>query len=416
MIEQVMKAGTCLSPEMNGAPGGASHSGAMNICFLNMQIEYYSPVSGGAIATIIMEYARNLTSRGHRATVVTIANEDATYDVGNVVPLRPAMRENLGFVQRRLSGLLQRIHQWDYPHYLYYMKSFTRALRRLSPAPDAVMVFNDFVSARYVKKVLPGTKVLLGLQNEQRTNLRDKEAAFSYIDLFLPCSGYISDWTSRTYGIPQEKLSCVSGGVDLAAFKPRVNYLADSKPLRVLFIGRIDPNKGPDIVADAVAKLRSEGVPVLLTVAGGLWFYGHGGEMTNPYFRSLKAKMDAASANYTGHVVRSKVPELVRNHDVVCVLSRSQEPFGLVVLEAMASGCAVIASDRGGLPEACGGAAMLVNPDNFEAIVGWLRKLATDREALRAAKLKAIERASSESWSAKTDLLETALRRVTGIQ
>ncbi|MGA2163148.1 MAG: hypothetical protein ABSH36_01610, partial [Solirubrobacteraceae bacterium] len=51
---------------------------------------------------------------------------------------------------------------------------------------------------------------------------------------------------------------------------------------RVLFLGRIDPNKGPDIAADAVATLRAEGLQVKLTVAGGLWFYGHGREMEDP--------------------------------------------------------------------------------------------------------------------------------------
>ena len=99
-------------------------------------------------------------------------------------------------------------------------------------------------------------------------------------------------------------------------------------------------------------------MPISLTVAGGLWFYGHGDEMNDPYFRLLKSKMDAAEASCLGHVVRAEVPELIRDHDVVCVLSRSQEPFSLVALEAMASGCAVIASNRGGLPEACGGSGL----------------------------------------------------------
>ena len=44
----------------------------------------------------------------------------------------------------------------------------------------------------------------------------------------------------------------------LEAFAPRDDFLEPSIPLRVLFLGRIDPNKGPDIAADAVTRLRKE--------------------------------------------------------------------------------------------------------------------------------------------------------------
>jgi len=182
---------------------------------------------------------------------------------------------------------------------------------------------------------------------------------------------------------------------------------------RVLFLGRIDPNKGPDIAADAVAALRAEGLRLSLTVAGGLWFYGHGREMEDPFFNSFNTKMEAAGADYRGHVPRARVPELVRAHDIVCVLSRSEEPFGLVALEAMASGCAVIASRRGGLPEACGGAAMLVDPDDFPAVTDALRRLVTDPALLRRTKRQSVERAARAPWAGCAQLLEEAsgLRR-----
>jgi glycosyltransferase involved in cell wall biosynthesis len=121
--------------------------------------------------------------------------------------------------------------------------------------------------------------------------------------------------------------------------------------------------------------------------------------MEDPFFRTLKVKMDAAGAEYVGHVPRAKVPELVRAHDIVCVLSRSEEPFGLVALEAMASGCAVISSRRGGLPEACGGAAMLVDPDDFTAVKEVLRRLVTDQGLLRQTKWQSVERAARAPWS-----------------
>ena len=182
--------------------------------------------------------------------------------------------------------------------------------------------------------------------------------------------------------------------------------------MRTLFIGRIDPNKGPDIAADSVYALQQEGLHLTFTVAGGLWFYGHGNEMEDPYFRKLKEKMDNAHANYAGYVTRPDVPAVVRRHDVAFVLSRSNEPFGLVTLEAMASGCAVISSNRGGLPEACGGAAMLVDPDDLASVTASLRILATDKVALRDWKMKAVERAGRASWSTVGLVLAAALKEL----
>jgi len=394
--------------------GAEPKSRPLHICFLNMQIEYYSPVSGGAIATVIMNFARSLLARGCRVSVLTIVNKDPVYPAGNVVPLRHGCRENLSFIQRRISGMRGRLNGWDYPYYEYYRDSFMKELKKLSPAPDAVIVYNDFISLKYVKKALPGTKVVLALQNEQRTKYPDIEGALSQADLFAPVCNYIRDWTTKTYNIPRERQVPVSPGVDLDAFKPRENYLAPRKPVRVLFIGRIDPNKGPDIVADAVALLRREGVPLTLTVTGSLWFYGHGNEMANPYFRELKGKMDAAEAHYTGHVTRPDVPALVRDHDIVCVLSRSNEPYGLVTLEGMASGCAVVASNRGGLPESCGKAAIMVNPDDFEAVVSALRSLATRPEMLLHYKQLGIEHAATQSWMAKSAVIEELLTQKPG--
>jgi len=138
--------------------------------------------------------------------------------------------------------------------------------------------------------------------------------------------------------------------------------------------------------------------------------------MNDPYFRTLKEKMDAVNAQYLGYVTRPKVPNIVREHDVAFVLSRSNEPFGLVSLEAMASGCAVIASNRGGLPEACGGAAMLVDPDEPDAVVKLLRKLARDSDLLNVWKQRAVSHASRASWDTVGDKLNSVLCQMMGIR
>ena len=64
----------------------------------------------------------------------------------------------------------------------------------------------------------------------------------------------------------------------------------------------------------------------------------------------------------------------------------------------MASGCAVIASNRGGIPEAAGGAAALVDPDDLDAVVNQLNHLVTNHELLSSFKQNARTHALESSW------------------
>jgi glycosyltransferase involved in cell wall biosynthesis len=357
----------------------------------------------------IRDSAEELLDRGHRVTVLTPVNDDPTYPFGAVVPIAAPRRENLSLPQRALSKLWRRLHECDAAYYEYYLRSFQKALKTLSPAPDAIVLYNDFVSAKFIHATLPQARIFVDLQNEQRSTQRNVRQALSCVHRVLACSRHIREWTVAEHSLPPSQVVVLNSGVDLGTFTPRHNYLDPVGQLKVLFIGRIDPNKGPDIAADAVAQLRKEGHPISLTVAGGLWFHGHGQEMNDPFFRTLNEKMQHAGAKYLGHVTRPHVPDLIRQHDVVCVLSRSREPFGLVVLEAMASGCAVLASNRGGLPDACGDAGVLVDPDDFNAVVAQLRQWATDPISLASEKKRSIQRAARASWSHVATELEPLL-------
>lgn len=380
----------------------------MHICFLNMPIEYYSPISGGAVATVIMQTGRCLLQRDHSVSVLTLLDGNETYPVGKVIPLNVKGRGDLIRPLRYWSAIRRRWECWDWPAYEYYLASYSSALAQLRPAPDAVIVFNDLVSSKYIRRVLPDAKVLVWLQNENRT-AHDSTVTDRYTQAFIACSEYIREWSSLEFGIPKDRFRVSHNAADPEVFFPSVDYLENRPEVRVLFVGRIDRNKGPDLVADAVCTLRNEGLPVRLTVAGGLWFYGHGNEMKDPYFRLLRDKMEAAQADYLGHIDRYKVPDLYKRHDVTCILSRSQDPYPLVTIEAMASGNAVIASRRGGLPEACSGAGLLVEPDDFPSVVNALRSLVVDRTRLREEKEKSVVRAARSPWSTCADAVEEVL-------
>ncbi len=84
------------------------------------------------------------------------------------------------------------------------------------------------------------------------------------------------------------------------------------------------------------------------------------------------------SARSLGYVPEDDLPGLYAGAAVLAVPSL-HEGFGLPVLEAMAAGTPVVSSDRGGLPETCGDAALVVDPDDHQAFASALVRAATDQ-------------------------------------
>ena len=271
------------------------------------------------------------------------AGEDESYSVGHIIPIDCRSSEDLSILLRGISRWRRKLMRWDWLYYEYFLRSARRALRKLEKRPDAVLVFNDLVTPRHVKNEVPDAKVLCMLSSECRTNQKDIRRTISAVHKFVCVSRYMQDWTAQRYGITLDKIITIANGADLDSFQPRQSYLSPAAPVKVLFIGRLDFNKGPDLAADAVARLRAEGIPLALTVAGGLWFYGNDNQSENPYFVALQEKVAAAKGDYLGHVTRHDVPGLLRRNDIACILSRSNDPMPQTALETMASGLAVVA-------------------------------------------------------------------------
>ncbi len=383
----------------------------MHIAYLMPPIERYSPVSGGAVATCAMQQARRLLSRGHEVSVLA-GVFDETYPVGNVVPIRVEQRDTLHKLQRGVSRLRRMYRGGGWLYYEYYCASFIQSLRRLQPTPKAVVVFNDLLTPKYVKQALPRTKVVVRLSNEVELHPKHVPSAFQAIDCITSVSSYIKDWTLRRYALSEERVVVIPNGADVQTFSPRVDYLAPRETIKILFIGRLNPDKGPDLVADAVAELQAQGLPVELTVAGAVWWYGNEGQEQDPFVRKVLSRLKEIGATYAGHVTRPNVPELIRSHDIVCTPARWNDPMPQVVFEAMASGCAVVASRRGGIPEACGEAAMLVDPDRPAEVVESLRRLATEPDLLNERKRRSVARAHEMTWDHNARALEEVLERL----
>lgn len=147
-------------------------------------------------------------------------------------------------------------------------------------------------------------------------------------------------------------------------------------PGRLLFVGRLEPMKGVDTLLQAFAKVHARLPQWSLRIAGD------GGERLG--LQRLTARLGLEEVvSFTGKQPHDLILREFAEAEIFCGLSRS-EALGNVFLEAQASGCAVLATKTGGIPDivADGEAGLLVPVDDVDAAAEALVRLAGD-EALR---------------------------------
>ncbi len=157
----------------------------------------------------------------------------------------------------------------------------------------------------------------------------------------------------RLYGAEAERVAVVPCGVNLDLFQPiakeearRQLGLRDADRI-LLFVGRIEPLKGVDILLGAAAQLEAESDCFVLVVGGDS--STQDGEMA--HLRDLASELGIAErVSFLGAVDHERLPLFYSAADV-CVVPSFYESFGLVALEAMACGTPVVASRVGGLTD-----------------------------------------------------------------
>nr|WP_258132531.1 glycosyltransferase family 4 protein [Microbacterium sp. MYb72] len=148
--------------------------------------------------------------------------------------------------------------------------------------------------------------------------------------------------------------------------------------LRVLYVGRLSPRKGPDLIVDAASVLRSRGVDASVTLLGAV-FDGY-----EWYEQQLREQAESTGVDVDFAGFHPDVWPFLADADVLIVPSRVDEPFGNTAVEGILALRPVIASDSSGLREAAGGypTAQLVVPDDAGSIADALIRVRDEWERI----------------------------------
>ena len=208
-------------------------------------------------------------------------------------------------------------------------------------------------------------------------------------DRVITCSEYMAGHVSRVFGVPAARITAIPNGIDPRELEPvegpgrddvaqlRARF-AGSGELLVLLVGRLVYEKGFHLALDALAPLARARGNVRFVVAG-----------TGTAEAELKRQAQRLGltryGTFLGWVGDDMLHSLYRAADL-CIVPSIYEPFGLVALEAMASGCLAVVADTGGLREVVPGdgtAGLRFPSRDADALRELLARVLTD-DAYRA--------------------------------
>ncbi|MHB8074780.1 CotS family spore coat protein [Desulfosporosinus fructosivorans] len=302
------------------------------------------PVRGGAIQTYIQGISGRLAQK-HDLTIVGTTDSS--------LPLQES-RDNIQYV--RIDG--QQIFE-------IYADKVINFLR--DQEFDLIHVFNRPRLIPLIREVAPHARLILSMHNDMfNTNKilqNEALAAIAEVERIITVSDYVGNTISNLYPQAAEKVQTIYSGVNLEAFVPwetsnaaaqirqelRKEYNLEDRTV-ILFVGRLTPKKGTDLLIQALKQAYSSNPNIALVIVGGTWYSVDRVTDYVAYIRALAERLPFPVIT-TGYVPADKIHQWFWAGDIFVCPSEWQEPLARVHYEAMAAGLPFITTARGGNPE-----------------------------------------------------------------
>lgn len=328
----------------------------------------YNIAKGGGVQECVLAMQAELNKRGHETLIITPRPREDTSHLDQSIllvgtatdvksPFHTTAQVSVSVDTNELDTMLE-THNFDVIHFHEpWVPILSRQVLMRSQAANVATFHAKMpgtVMSRTIEKVItPYTKSVLKYFH-----------AFSAVS--EPAAAYV-----RTLDHTEPTL--IPNGIDIKKYvAPKKRPTND--PQTILYIGRLERRKGLKYLLKAFKLLQTTQPQVQLILAG---------EGTD------RAKLeqqvideDISGVTFAGHITEAYKLELLRTVDIFCSPALFGESFGIVLLEAMASGCVTVAGDNDGYAAVMQerGQLSLVDPQNVEDFARRLRLLLSDHD------------------------------------
>ena len=219
-------------------------------------------------------------------------------------------------------------------------------------------------------------------------------------DALITCSASMAEEVTELYGPTLPPLNVIRNGIDLTTWNFR-ERAPRSGPPKLLFVGRLEYEKGVQDAIAALPRIRRSHPGTTLSIAG---------EGTQFDWLSEQARTHRVvrAVNFLGNLDHVELLSWLHGADAIVLPSR-YEPFGIIALEAAAAGTPLITSTAGGLGEAVvdGVTGMSFQPGDVAGLTSAVREVLDDPAATQQRAVAARDRLTSDfDWHQVAD--ETA--------
>lgn len=322
------------------------------------------------------------------------------------------------FVEQFLGFQQQSGVKYDLVHTNYWISSWVGMQLKKIQGSKQVHTYHSLGAVKYKsvqtipliaktrleveKAVLETAERIIATSPQEKQHMRSLVSAKGNIDI-IPCGTDI-----HKYGSSSREQARAELGID-----PETKV--------VFYIGRFDERKGIETLVRAVGQSKLRGNTKLKLIIGGGSRPGHSDGMERSRIESIVDELEMSDFTiFPGRLGDDILPVYYSAADV-CVVPSHYEPFGLVAIEAMASGTPVVASDVGGLqftviPEETGLLAPPKDEVAFAAAIDRILSNPTWRDQLGQAARKRVEtKFSWEGVASQLSELYTQLNKTTAV-